>query len=64
MAVEEADERDPPLARFHQRLVPAHALFQLSSRSTVQVDYVGFNTGNGEKLSYSKATDLACSAWL
>ena len=27
----------------------------------VQDDYVGFDTGNGEKLSYSQA---ACLAWL
>ena len=30
----------------------------------IQGDYVGFNTGNGEKLSYSQAAGLACSAWL
>ena len=30
----------------------------------VQGDYVGFNTGNGEKLSYNQAAGLAWSAWL
>ena len=34
------------------------------SYDDIQGDYVGFNTGNGEKPSYSQAAGLAWLAWL
>ena len=37
---------------------------QLQAReANIQGDHVGFNTGNGEKLSYSRAEQARSAAW-
>ena len=45
---------------FAHRLAKLHV--RLKRRGYVQGDYVGFNTGNGEKRSYSRAVQASCLA--
>ena len=61
-------QRRPLRARLLQLLLdvlPVEPdLHRESVPGTIQGDNKGFNTGNGEKLSYSQATGLACSVRL
>ena len=48
----------------HRRQLEELARQVRTCQISVQGDYVGFNTGNRENLSYSQAAGLLCFAWL